>query len=61
MLLQAQEDPSEDKPHNGSHSLDPVLKGLCVLGGIYLLFLIENMLGLLKQRRKSKKVTDLVY
>lgn len=55
LLPHAQEDPSEDKPHNGSHSLDPVLKGLCVLGGIYLLFLIENMLGLLKQRRKSKK------
>ncbi|XP_056418240.1 zinc transporter ZIP5 isoform X2 [Hyla sarda] len=55
LLPHAQEDPSEDGQHNGSHSLDPVLKGLCVLGGIYLLFLIENLMGLLRQRRKSKK------
>ncbi|XP_075706300.1 zinc transporter ZIP5 [Rhinoderma darwinii] len=55
LLPHAQEDPLEDKHKNGSHSLEPVLKGLCVLGGIYLLFLIENLLGLLRQRRKRKK------
>ncbi|KAM3935736.1 zinc transporter ZIP5 [Leptodactylus fuscus] len=55
LLPHAQEDPSEDKHHNDSHSLDPILKGLCVLGGIYVLFLIENFMGLLRQRRKRKK------
>ncbi|KAG8585786.1 hypothetical protein GDO81_005149 [Engystomops pustulosus] len=55
LLPHAQEDPSEDTHHNGSHSLDPVLKGLCVLGGIYFLFLIENLMGLLRHRRKRKK------
>ncbi|XP_074977795.1 zinc transporter ZIP5 [Caretta caretta] len=30
-----------------------VLKGLSVLGGIYLLFLIEHLLGTLKQRRRQ--------
>ncbi|XP_065431969.1 zinc transporter ZIP5 isoform X1 [Chrysemys picta bellii] len=30
---------------------DSVLKGLSVLGGIYILFLIEHLLGTLKQRR----------
>ncbi|XP_069826144.1 zinc transporter ZIP5 isoform X2 [Dendropsophus ebraccatus] len=55
LLPHAQQDPSEDRHHGASHSLDPVLKGLCVLGGIYLLYLIENLMGLLRQRRKSKK------
>ncbi|XP_037740204.1 zinc transporter ZIP5 [Chelonia mydas] len=32
---------------------DSVLKGLSVLGGIYLLFLIEHLLGTLKQRRRQ--------
>ncbi|XP_040278087.1 zinc transporter ZIP5 [Bufo bufo] len=55
LLPHAQEDPSEEKHHKGSHSLDPVLKGLCVLGGIYLLFLLETLVGLLRQKRKRKK------
>ncbi|KAG9491483.1 hypothetical protein GDO78_000145, partial [Eleutherodactylus coqui] len=55
LLPHAREDPSEDKAHNGSHSLDPILKGLCVLGGIYVLFLIENLMGLMRLRRKRKK------
>uniref|UniRef100_A0A8C0GE98 Solute carrier family 39 member 5 n=1 Tax=Chelonoidis abingdonii TaxID=106734 RepID=A0A8C0GE98_CHEAB len=32
---------------------DSVLKGLSVLGGIYLLFLIEHLLGTLKHRRRQ--------
>ncbi|XP_073421255.1 zinc transporter ZIP5 isoform X2 [Dendrobates tinctorius] len=56
LLPHAQEDPSEVKNHIGSHSIDPVFKGLCVLGGIYIFFLVENLMGLLRQRRtKSKK------
>ncbi|XP_038234198.1 zinc transporter ZIP5 [Dermochelys coriacea] len=46
-------------PHaQGSHQETPlerqdsVLKGLSVLGGIYLLFLIEHLLGTLKQRQR---------
>nr|XP_028565917.1 zinc transporter ZIP5 [Podarcis muralis]XP_028565928.1 zinc transporter ZIP5 [Podarcis muralis] len=34
---------------------DAVLKGLCVLGGIYLLFLIENLMGTLKRIQVKKK------
>ncbi|TFK02937.1 dual specificity testis-specific protein kinase 2 [Platysternon megacephalum] len=34
---------------------DSVLKGLSVLGGIYLLFLIEHLLGTLKQRRRQPR------
>ncbi|XP_078542310.1 zinc transporter ZIP5 isoform X3 [Lissotriton helveticus] len=34
---------------------DSILKGLCVMAGIYLLFLIENILGLMKRRPKKKK------
>ncbi|XP_073519842.1 zinc transporter ZIP5 [Phyllobates terribilis] len=55
LLPHAQEDPSEDRNHSGSHSLDPVFKGLCVLGGIYIFFLVENLMGLMRQSRKSKK------
>ncbi|XP_061471157.1 zinc transporter ZIP5 [Rhineura floridana] len=36
---------------------DAVLKGLCILGGIYLLFLIENLMGTLKQIQAKKKGT----
>ncbi|XP_073470096.1 zinc transporter ZIP5 isoform X1 [Aquarana catesbeiana] len=49
LLPHSQED--HTKP---DHHIEPVLKGLCVLGGIYVLFLIENLLGLLKQRRHEK-------
>lgn len=34
---------------------DSILKGLCVMAGIYLLFLIENILGLTKLNPKKKK------
>ncbi|KAL7989653.1 hypothetical protein Chor_012319 [Crotalus horridus] len=34
---------------------DGVLKGLCVLGGIYFLFLTENLMGTLNQIRAKKK------
>ncbi|KAJ6658143.1 hypothetical protein lerEdw1_001619 [Lerista edwardsae] len=34
---------------------DSVLKGLCVLGGIYLLFLIENLMRTLKRTRAGQK------
>ncbi|XP_069509849.1 zinc transporter ZIP5 [Ambystoma mexicanum] len=34
---------------------DSILKGLSVLAGIYLLFLIENILGLVKYKRKKKR------
>ncbi|XP_075054125.1 zinc transporter ZIP5 [Mixophyes fleayi] len=55
LLPHAQEDHTEAKQHNGPHPVVPVLKGLCVLGGIYILFLIENLIGLLRQRRRRKK------
>ncbi|KAM4048127.1 zinc transporter ZIP5 isoform 1-T4 [Anomaloglossus baeobatrachus] len=55
LLPHAQEDPSEDKLHSGSHSFDAVFKGLSVLGGIYVFFLVENLMGLLRKKRKSKK------
>ncbi|XP_063808712.1 zinc transporter ZIP5 isoform X2 [Pseudophryne corroboree] len=54
LLPHAQEDQTEDKHHNGLHPMAPVFKGLCVLCGIYVLFLIENLLGLLRQRRQKK-------
>ncbi|KAJ7317838.1 hypothetical protein JRQ81_004000 [Phrynocephalus forsythii] len=34
---------------------DAVLKGLCVLAGIYFLFLIENLMGTLRQNRVKRK------
>ncbi|KAM3848194.1 zinc transporter ZIP5 [Vipera latastei] len=34
---------------------DGILKGLCVLGGIYFLFLTENLMGTLNQIRAKKK------
>ncbi|XP_025020931.1 zinc transporter ZIP5 isoform X2 [Python bivittatus] len=34
---------------------DGILKGLCVLGGIYFLFLIENLMGTLNQVRAKRK------
>ncbi|KAF5895007.1 zinc transporter ZIP10-like, partial [Clarias magur] len=39
-------------PH--SHHLDAVLKGLSVLGGLYLLFVFESVLGLRHSYKKSK-------
>ncbi|CAH2224227.1 zinc transporter ZIP5 [Pelobates cultripes] len=49
----------EESQHGGeSHSIEPVLKGLTVLGGIYLLFLIENLMGLMNQRRRRRKVIN---
>ncbi|XP_034959653.1 zinc transporter ZIP5 isoform X2 [Zootoca vivipara] len=36
---------------------DAVLKGLCVLAGIYLLFLIENLMGTFKRIQVKKKGT----
>ncbi|XP_053313647.1 zinc transporter ZIP5 [Spea bombifrons] len=55
LLPHAQENHTDAKQSKESHSTGPVLKGLCVLGGIYLLFLIENVMGLVNQRRKRKK------
>ncbi|KAM4796022.1 zinc transporter ZIP5 [Rhinophrynus dorsalis] len=57
LLPHAQEDHSETKNGEGSHPIEPVLKGLCVLGGLYLLFLIENLMGLLRQRQQKKKIS----
>ncbi|XP_029450570.1 zinc transporter ZIP5 isoform X2 [Rhinatrema bivittatum] len=46
----------EQEKHSPQPSMDDaVLKGLLVLGGIYLLFLIENLLGLVRQRRAAKR------
>lgn len=56
LLLQSQEDHTELGHHSESHSIEPVLKGLSVLGGIYVLFLIENLLGLLRERRPKVTV-----
>ncbi|XP_072265013.1 zinc transporter ZIP5 isoform X2 [Pyxicephalus adspersus] len=55
LLPHSQEDHRESSHFNGSHSLEPVLKGLSVLGGIYVLFLIESLLGVLRQRRHKKR------
>ncbi|XP_018416286.1 PREDICTED: zinc transporter ZIP5 [Nanorana parkeri] len=55
LLPHSQEDHTEPGHHNDSHLMEPVLKGLSVLGGIYVLFLIENLLGLLRQRRRKKR------
>ncbi|XP_066564338.1 zinc transporter ZIP5 [Amia ocellicauda] len=54
-------------PHagKGSHAelQDAVLKGLCVLGGLYLFFLVESLLGLqrhrMSQRRKRERASSL--
>ncbi|XP_069086663.1 zinc transporter ZIP5 isoform X3 [Pleurodeles waltl] len=43
------------KPRQVEAPEDSILKGLCVVAGIYLLFLIENILGLTKRRTKKKK------
>ncbi|KAM4701562.1 zinc transporter ZIP5 [Discoglossus pictus] len=51
LLPHAQEVHAEE----ASHPIGPLLKGLCVLGGIYLLFLIENLMGMLNQRRRKKR------
>ncbi|XP_028850599.1 zinc transporter ZIP10-like [Denticeps clupeoides] len=40
-------------PHNGHQ--DSILKGLSVLGGIFLLFLVESLLALRQQMKKRKK------
>ncbi|KAM5180080.1 zinc transporter ZIP5 isoform 2-T5 [Mantella aurantiaca] len=55
LLPHSQEDQTEPGHPIASHPIEPVLKGLCVLGGIYVLFLIENLLGLLRQRRPKKR------
>uniref|UniRef100_A0A8D0C7Z1 Solute carrier family 39 member 5 n=1 Tax=Salvator merianae TaxID=96440 RepID=A0A8D0C7Z1_SALMN len=44
-------------PKQESTAEDALLKGLCVLGGIYLLFLVENLMGTLKQLQGKKKGT----
>uniref|UniRef100_A0A8C5MCS7 Solute carrier family 39 member 5 n=1 Tax=Leptobrachium leishanense TaxID=445787 RepID=A0A8C5MCS7_9ANUR len=54
LLPHAQEDHKESRGDH-SHNIQPVLKGLSVLGGIYLLFLIENLMGLMNQKRRRKK------
>lgn len=40
---------------------DGILKGLCVLGGIYFLFLIENLMGTLNQIRAKRVRSELDY
>lgn len=50
----------------GSHGLlsseeDGILKGLCVLGGIYFLFLTENLMGTLNQIRAKRVRSALDY
>ncbi|OCT95670.1 zinc transporter ZIP10 [Xenopus laevis] len=56
LLPHAQEDHSGNQHGGETHAIEPVLKGLSVLGGVYLLFLIENLMGLLKQRRQRKRL-----
>nr|XP_060620068.1 zinc transporter ZIP5 [Anolis sagrei ordinatus]XP_060620069.1 zinc transporter ZIP5 [Anolis sagrei ordinatus] len=45
------------KHQPGTMAEDAVLKGLCVLGGIYFLFLIENLMGTLKRLCAKRKAT----
>nr|XP_046200261.1 zinc transporter ZIP10-like isoform X2 [Oncorhynchus gorbuscha] len=43
-------------PHsNHSEEQDSILKGLCVLGGCYLLFIFESLLGLKTHYKKAKR------
>ncbi|XP_014002240.2 zinc transporter ZIP10 [Salmo salar] len=43
-------------PHsNHSEEQDSILKGLCVLGGCYLLFIFESLLGLRTHYKKAKR------
>ncbi|KAG8452418.1 hypothetical protein GDO86_004282 [Hymenochirus boettgeri] len=52
LLPHAQEDHTN---YGGANqSVEPVMKGLSVLGGLYILFLIENLLGLLRKRKLHK-------
>ncbi|MEE6471429.1 hypothetical protein FKM82_009274 [Ascaphus truei] len=55
LLPHAQEEHKESRQDEGPHSVKPVLKGLCVLGGLYLLFLIENLMGLLRHRKTKRR------
>ncbi|XP_068121282.1 zinc transporter ZIP5 [Hyperolius riggenbachi] len=55
LLPHSQEDHTKSDHRDGSHPVEPVLKGLAVLGGIFVLFLVENLIGLLRQRRRQKK------
>ncbi|XP_053564074.1 zinc transporter ZIP5 isoform X2 [Bombina bombina] len=55
LLPHAQEAHTVSSHDKGSHSIEPLLKGLCVLGGIYLLFIIEQLMGLLNQRWRKKR------
>nr|XP_033791469.1 zinc transporter ZIP5 isoform X2 [Geotrypetes seraphini] len=55
LLPHAQEGHKQEKRSPELTMNDGVLKGLLVLAGIYFLFLIENLLGLMRQRRESKR------
>ncbi|KAM9320973.1 zinc transporter ZIP5 [Gastrophryne carolinensis] len=55
LLPHSQEDHTAAHDENGAHNVGPLFKGLCVLGGIYLLFLIESIMGLVRQKRQQKK------
>ncbi|KAM8975954.1 zinc transporter ZIP5 [Pelodytes ibericus] len=55
LLPHTQESHTDAGHSKESHSVGPVLKGLTVLGGIYLLFLIENLMELLNHRQRRKK------
>nr|XP_056721113.1 zinc transporter ZIP5 [Euleptes europaea] len=54
----AQERPHDLLPLNHEALVDDAaLKGLCVLGGIYLLFLIENLMGTLRKVHRKQGTT----
>ncbi|KAE8626427.1 hypothetical protein XENTR_v10006628 [Xenopus tropicalis] len=57
LMPHAQEDHTGNQHGGKTHAIEPVLKGLSVLGGLYLLFLIENLMGLLKQRQQLKRLS----
>ncbi|XP_030051102.1 zinc transporter ZIP5 isoform X2 [Microcaecilia unicolor] len=55
LLPHAQESHKQEKQGPEPTMNDGVLKGLLVLAGIYFLYLLENLLGLIRQRREAKR------
>eukprot|EP00058_Branchiostoma_floridae_P022946 XP_002608436.1 hypothetical protein BRAFLDRAFT_96574 [Branchiostoma floridae] len=48
-----------DEGHDEGSHLDPVLKGLTVLFGIYFLFIMEKLMGVMTKRRAKRKARKL--
>ncbi|XP_078577821.1 uncharacterized protein LOC144862865 isoform X1 [Branchiostoma floridae x Branchiostoma japonicum] len=48
-----------DEGHDEGSHLDPVLKGLTVLFGIYFLFMMEKLMGVMTKRRAKRKAKKL--